>query len=448
MRILLAVHHFPPTHRAGGELQAYHTALELLQRGHEVRVVCVESIDDRTAAPLAWEDGVLDGIPVRRLRYDLASAPNPDRFEYDNLWIGEHLRGLMRTFKPDLFHLYGGYLIGARPLRVAAEENVPTAVTLLEFWFLCRRLTMMRPSGGISRLPLDPVACAGCWAESQRRYRLPASVAPELMHRYWAMQSARVEAAAGRARYLHERLAAADVIISQSRFVHQMFVEAGIPEERMVFCRQGQAATAFGSPTPRPPGPLRLGYLGQVAEHKGIHIALEALRMLPGADVTFTVYGDATMQPGYTRKLHALARNDKRIHFAGRYNRAELPRVMETLDVLIVPSLWYENSPNVIFEAHGYQRPVIASRFGGMAELVEHGRSGLLFNVGDAADLAAQIRRLTTEPALFDQLCAGIPAPRTLAQEIDELEAIYGRIVRREDAGEASTPLLAERNAP
>lgn len=406
-------------------MQAYRTAHELIRRGHEVLVVCVDSIADRVVQGLAWEDRVYDGISVRGLRFDLAATPDPERYEYDNLWIGEHLRGLMRTFRPDVFHLYGGYLIGARPLAVAAEERIPAAVTLLEFWFLCRRLTMMRPGGAISHLPLDPVACAACWAESQRRYRLPALVAPGLMHRFWSLRGTRVDAAAERARFLLERLAAADVIISQSRFVHQMYVDAGIPAQRMVFCRQGQSDVVGGLPHARAAGLLRLGYLGQIAEHKGVHLPIEAMRMLPDAPVSLTIHGDMTSQPAYARRLVALAGNDPRICFAGGYARSELERVMEPIDAIVVPSLWYENSPNVIFEAFGHHRPVIAARFGGMAELVDDGRNGLLFAMGDAADLAAQIRRLATEPALLEELRAGIPVPRTLSQEMDELEEIY-----------------------
>jgi glycosyltransferase involved in cell wall biosynthesis len=95
--------------------------------------------------------------------------------------------------------------------------------------------------------------------------------------------------------------------------------------------------------------------------------------------------------------------------------------------MLLIPSIWYENSPNVILEAFAHGTPVIASNLGGMAELVRHNVDGLTFNAGDAQDLAHQITRVIDQPSLLQQFCANIPPVKTVAQEIDGLEAIYRR---------------------
>ena len=76
MRILLAVHHFPPRYTGGAEWRTYRTARALIARGHAVRVVCVEPIDSQDADPLAWSDEEFQGVPVRRLRFNLAAAPD------------------------------------------------------------------------------------------------------------------------------------------------------------------------------------------------------------------------------------------------------------------------------------------------------------------------------------------------------------------------------------
>lgn len=99
------------------------------------------------------------------------------------------------------------------------------------------------------------------------------------------------------------------------------------------------------------------------------------------------------------------------------------------IDVLVVPSVWYENSPNVILEAFAHRPPVIASNLGGMAELVKHEKNGLLFAPGNAADLARQLSRVIAHPNLLNRLRAGIEPIKSVKEEMDELEAIYRRVL-------------------
>ena len=106
----------------------------------------------------------------------------------------------------------------------------------------------------------------------------------------------------------------------------------------------------------------------------------------------------------------------------------------QDLDVIVVPSTWYENCPNVILEAFAHQTPVLATNLGGMAEMVTDGRNGLLFARGDAAGLAGKIQRLIAEPDLLPALRNGIPAVKTFPQEVAEIEAIYQRIALKSQA--------------
>ena len=99
--------------------------------------------------------------------------------------------------------------------------------------------------------------------------------------------------------------------------------------------------------------------------------------------------------------------------------------------MIIVPSVWYENSPNVILEAFAHKTPVIASNLGGMAELVKEQVNGLLFTPGDEVDLARQIKKIVGDPSTLDRLSQGIEPVKSLAQEIDEIEAIYRNITEK-----------------
>lgn len=430
MKILLAVHHFPPRYTGGAELRTLRTAKALQARGHAVSVVCVERIDAPCGGEVAWQDDTYDGVAVQRLSFDLAAAPDPDRWEYDNPWLGRHLRQRFDTDRPDVFHVIGGYLWSGRALRVARDVGVPTVLTLTDFWFLCRRITLLRSSGDLSAPPIDAGRCARCLAEESRRYRWLGRVAPAVMDFYWSRQRHAVERVQGRLTFLRETLDDVNAIISPSLFLRSTFVDAGFPAGRIRFSRQGHDGPPRGDRPPRQTaGALRVGYLGQIAHLKGVHVLIEAVRRQPSLPVSVRIYGDVAAFPDYTADLRRRIGADHRITLAGVAGKDHLGAIHRELDVIVVPSLWYENSPNVILEAQLHRTPVIGSNLGGVAELIADGRNGLLFPPGDAGALAARLRAVVQDPSLVSRLRAGIEPVRSVAAEITELESIYRQVV-------------------
>jgi glycosyltransferase involved in cell wall biosynthesis len=433
VKVAIGVHHFPPRYVGGAEQHAVRIASGLAAAGHEARVVCVERID-AVVDGLDWVDDVFAGVAVRRLSFNRNAVPDPVRFEYDNAWIGEHVKNLLTTDPPDVFHLIGGYLLSGSVLRAARDLGIPSVVSLTDFWFLCPRFTMLRSDGSLASLPLDPVRCARCLGEERRRYRLPARLFPGLMQMFWRRRHGRVRALEERSGFLRRELSHVEAIISPSEFVRAVHVSAGIDPGRFICSRQGleisSAGAAVAPPSPR--APLRIGYLGQIAWHKGVHVLLEAVRRLPDAAIAVSVYGDDTAFPAYAAQLRRLAASDTRVALGKMYRSGqELQAVLGQLDVVVVPSVWYENSPTVILEAFGHGVPVIATDLGGMAELVRDGEDGLLFPRGDVDALARQLQRLIDDPALLRALRAGVKPVRSWSDELRELLDIYDTIRRR-----------------
>ncbi|MBN1179504.1 MAG: glycosyltransferase family 4 protein [Anaerolineae bacterium] len=432
MRIELAVHHFPPRYTGGAELRTLRTASHLQARGHDVTVTCVEDDFDGPADGLVWKEEVYNGLRVRRLWFDRSAAADPFLWEYDNAWVGDYLRQMLSERQPDVFHLIGGYVLTGRALKAAQELGVPTVVTLTDFWFFCPRVQMWRSNDRRCDALPSAAACARCLAEERRRYRIPGRLAPGLMDAVWRARrrpAARIEA---RRAFLLDALNGADCIISPSQFLHRFAAEAGVDPARMRFIRQGRdfPPRAGGVSARSPNGALRVGYLGAVVPYKGVHVLVEAVQRLPRLLLEVSVYGDDAGFPRYGREIRAHMRRDDRLRYLGVFPKEALGDVLEGLDAVVVPSIWYENSPNVILEAFAHRLPVVTSDIGGMAELVEHEVSGLLFRAGDSADLARQLRRLAEEPSLLETLRAGVPPVKSIAAEMDELVEVY-RLHRR-----------------
>jgi glycosyltransferase involved in cell wall biosynthesis len=441
VRIVIAVHGFPPTFAAGAELRAYRMARWLLSRGDEVGVICVESVD-RPGEPTFLDD-TLDDIPVRRLSLNFERAPSELRRGFNNPWIGGQVRHYLLGSGADVMHLISGYLMSASTLRAAQELDIPAVVTLTDFWFLCPRVTMWRANGSLCEGPDGSLKCARCLREQGRRYRLPAQVAPKLVDLAW--QWLEQHPTAGRCLGLPEQLAAieerqsvlrkalnsADVVICPSHFLRDLFVQNGVNPSRLMFVRQG--VDLAGRDVVRRRGDnrgLRIGYMGQLARHKGVHVLLQAFRRIRNGTLVpeLHVYGDSRQWPKYVSQLKHLCAGNERIVLAGRYERRRLWQVLAELDVIVVPSIWYENSPNTILEAFAAKVPVVASELGGMAELVKHEVNGLLFTAGDAESLANQLQRLVDDVGLLPRLRVGIEPVKSIEQEMQELVQVYQQV--------------------
>jgi len=432
MRILFAVHHFPPNYTGGAEWEAYRIASHLINRSHQVQVLCVEQVTNSKSEDLTWEDDIYQDVPVRRLFLKMSSAYGEfTKWEFDNPLVGRHLEKLISEYKPDVFHLMSGYLLTGRCLRAAKALNIPTVLSLMDFWFLCRRITMLRSDGELSDLPIDPVVCAQCIGEEKKGYQLLGRIFPKAMRFYWKRRKSTIQLFKERQAFSIDTLNNVNVIISRSQFFLDFYAHAGVNKNRMVLSRQGFDIEKFSPESKKPEqagGKLRIGYMGQIAPVKGVHILIKAVGMVENPNIELNIFGNEKAFPDYSNQLRRLAKNDLRVHFLGLFNHEDLYEAMQGLDILVVPSLWYENSPNVILEAFATHTPVIASNLGGMAELVKHNENGLLFPAGDVYSLAGQIKSLLEAPGLIEQLRKGVEPVKSVESEMDELEKIYASV--------------------
>ncbi|MGD2040368.1 MAG: glycosyltransferase, partial [Anaerolineae bacterium] len=108
--------------------------------------------------------------------------------------------------------------------------------------------------------------------------------------------------------------------------------------------------------------------------------------------------------------------------------------VLADSDVMVVPSLWYENSPVVIQEARAAGLPVVVSGHGALAEKVQHGVNGLHFPPGDATALRRILARLAGDADLLAKLRQNIPAPMDMSEHAQRLEILYRQVMLQRQA--------------
>ena len=147
-------------------------------------------------------------------------------------------------------------------------------------------------------------------------------------------------------------------------------------------------------------GHFNLLYVGQLVQHKGVHILIEAFKSISDPNLRLDIVGDG----GCKRYLQELAGNDSRIIFHGQIPASSIRSYYENADITIVPSLWQEVLGIVILESFSASTPVIASNIGGISEIVKSGHNGFLFEPADAKALAVILERVIRDPELLKKL--------------------------------------------
>jgi glycosyltransferase involved in cell wall biosynthesis len=434
VRILIAVHGFPPTHTGGAERRAARTAYGLAARGHDVAVLCGESAGQQTQA--GWTDADEAGVRVRRLHLGTGhDAGGGFAATYDNPQTARAMEDLIAQFQPDIVHLFSGYLLSASVVRVASRHALPVVVSLTDYWWLCHRINLIRTDGSRCAGP-TPRDCARCQAETLRRFRLPARVWPNGAAAIWQAAETQPFLArhlgmpqqAKRAATTLSTLGEVAAFIAPSQYLADFYVRHGIDADKVHVWRQG--VDVHSCPVRCPSTAIRFGYLGQVKRHKGVDLILDAWGQLTGdRPRRLVIYGSDEGEAAYGQRLRDAIGRLRDVSWPGAYRGNEVWDNLAGLDVVVVPSRWVENSPNVILEAQAMGVPIIGSNLGGVAELVQHDVNGLQFTVDDAGDLARQMQRLLDDSPLLARIRQRQVPFRTVDMEIDEIDGLYRELL-------------------
>ncbi|HXI10335.1 MAG TPA: glycosyltransferase, partial [Thermodesulfobacteriota bacterium] len=231
--------------------------------------------------------------------------------------------------------------------------------------------------------------------------------------------------------FILERMNRADRVLAPTRFMEKTLVRNGLDPGVVAFMPYGLNTKAFEkAPSKKRAQRLRVGFIGSLSEHKGAHILIEAVRTLPEElPVEVKVYGDLNQFPEYTARIKKMAAGDGRIEFLGQFPNEKIGEVFAGIDLLVVPSVWYENTPLVIYSAFASATPVAATNLGGMSEVVTDGVNGLLFEKGDSKGLSALLKRCVEERGLVERLSKNVLPPKSMQKYADELEEVYGEVI-------------------
>lgn len=479
-RVLLTVHKFFPQHRAGTEVLTLKVAQELQRRGMEVLVVTANPPDldarRKSEHTIDSHDYVYDGVRVHVIEEALRLRGFTFEHEFLHEQIGAHFGELLREFRPDLVHIFHSQNLSASIIDETKKHGIPIVSSLTDYWFICPVVQLKRPDGALCEGPTAGATnCLTCYTPklfppSQEVAEAVATKLPAIGRAIDSMPQpvkqlanetiaaafcasklpSAVAATIKRPGALRQRLNQVDSIMVPTKLMLNLFIKNGINSgllSHVPFGMDTSGLIDFQNKTDS--DVVRIGFIGTIFEHKGLDLLVDAMHKLPpNSKCILKIYGDTSQFPEYAERVTALAQhgpNASKIQFLGTFANEKLGEVLSNIDVLVVPSRWYENTPLVIQSALATKTPVIATDLGGMSELIKHNFNGLLFQVNDSDELHLQLARILNEPGLLPQLRANIARERTIGEMVDDIQSIYETVLnRKRGRNQESTPFAGQ----
>lgn len=360
MKIGIITNLYPPFARGGAENVIVRTVGQLMAMGHDVFVITghpkhlgKKRVLDRSSTERIYRFFprniyfTLDDFKHRwltRLLWHIQDAVS---------WHGaEHVRAILRDEQPDVVITHNLKGIGLNIPSVMGDLNIPHVHVVHD-------LQLVIPSGLVM------------FGQEKPSWFANAAYA---VYRFLCRQ----------------KFGNPDLVIFPSRYLKDVYdAHNFFPKSERMVMQNPAPQYPRNSRKGRAGGPLKLLFVGQLGAHKGLRFLLDVLSRYTG-DIRIYIAGAGPMKD----EVEKAAAKDKRLVFLGYTPPEEITNVFGVVDALIVPSLCYENSPTVIYESLMAGVPVIASRIGGVGELLKEGETGMLFTPGDEEDLKRVVREM------------------------------------------------------
>lgn len=378
-KVLVCTNAYPPNFIGGAELIAHYQSKALQRRGCEVTIFAGDP--NVRAERHSMQEDTYDGLTVHRV----SLRPKDYSFEYVNFshpQVEANFNKVLTSFSPDVVHFHNLVGLSVGLIHLAKKRGIKTVVTLHDHWGFCFKNTLLKREAEICS---DYTKCAEC--RSSVSDDDGRSIPIRMRKDYLAMQLREV-----------------DTFITPSTYLAETYIGAGFPRDKFQVTWSGIDVARFSKiRRNRAGGTVRFTFIGYFGRHKGIHILLEALSLIgEKTRIRLNLVGEGDQEAVYRETVKRFGCENV-VRFWGKMHNSRLEEVYAETDVIILPSIWPENQPVSVTEAMAAGIPVIASRIGGIPELIEDGKSGFLFEAGNPEQLAKRMGEFVAHPAKLEE---------------------------------------------
>jgi glycosyltransferase involved in cell wall biosynthesis len=396
--------------RAGAEVHALDLAEHLRSRGHEVRFFAMEHPQNLPSADSEYWVPEIDFRSMNEDKSPRNAVKVLSRAIYSRT-VRDALSRMLDDWRPDVAHVHSlhGHLTPS-VVDELKDRSIPVVWTLHDYKLICPNTDLATHGELCER-------CKGsrfwqCTVHKCKKDSRAASLVATL------------EAEAHRFLRLPARV---DSFIAPSDFLREKFIEFGWPGDKIIHM-PNFTNLPLASRIELPSG-SRVLYSGQLEPIKGVMTLVEALRNARG--IRLDIAGEGPLRADIEVAISSPDWSGAEVVVHGRVGQDVLGGLIDAARVVVVPSEWYENSPYAVIEAFAHARPVVASRIGGLPELVVDEVSGITVEPHSPSELASAIDRLLGSSELWSRLADGalaMAAARDATDYTVDLEQLYADV--------------------
>lgn len=437
MRVALFVHCFFPHHFYGTETYTLDLARHYRAAGHEVVVVSAmfqgETKTDALVTRYEYQ-----GIPV--VCIDKNFIPHSRVKEtYYQPDMRPALENILRELRPDIVHVTHLINHTSALLEVTQQLGIRTLATFTDFFGFCLNNKLQGADGSLCAGPsASRTNCVACYLKDASRSpyadawiqrasnpwlaRLIAESSNVVRHlpkyRGGSMDGLIEDIARRPETLISLYNSAYSGAVAPTRFLRTAYERNGVTVP-MHSIRFGVDIDRRAKPQ-RPKGHVPVvGFIGQIAPHKGTDLLIDAFKRLPPNAAELRIHGPADQDAAYMARLKRGAEGCN-VHFLGTFPSVQMAAVLSAIDLLVIPSRWYENSPLVLLNALATHTPVLISDVEGMTEFVENGENGVSFRRNDVIDLQEKLAALVLAKGRLEEMSLLTAYERTTELMADE----------------------------
>ena len=415
MKVLQIIHQFLDTNVAGSELYTYYLSREL-SKSHDVSILYYSNDNQKD---FFLKKGKYENISTYIINIPTTSLYYWSLLNYKNKKVDKIFKNILETYKPDIIHLQHLLYSSMNFPIIAKSKHIPTIHTLHDFYLICHCIKLIDHK--LDRCEdINIRKCFMCILRPYSSINFLRKLVFEALycgrlfyHIAWARKKA-----------VRKVFQEVDLFISPSNFLKDIFLQNGLTSDKIIYSDNGmnyEIKNTKYNVNKDINNPLTFAYIGGHQIEKGITLLINAFNFIKNANLH--IYGT-----GKEEEYKKLIKNPN-IILKGYVQDDKKSEVFSKIDVLIVPSIWFENSPLTIHEAFMFNVPVITSNIGGMKELVWDGINGLHFNVGDVEDLRKKIEYFIENKNEVERMGKNVPKIKSIKENSIELENIYKKLV-------------------
>lgn len=373
MKILQITHKFPPGFAGGSGNSAFILSKELKRMGHNIRIISFDG------AKTHGEREKYQGLNIVRFRV----KKNINKNDFPKLT--QYIKNIIQNFNPDVVHIHSIWTVGLSPLKALENFQGKIIMKLPDYVMICARGTMLKKNKSVCTNP-GYYHCISC-VPFKRFIR-------SIYTREYFFKAAKNIQLLAPSRYMQSMFLKANPRLNVKyfpNFYSPVFKDINKLDKNLLKDKYNLT------------GKKVILFSGRIIETKGYQYLLQAMQYIKDKKTILIMAGNNIDGDKLLKFINKFKVKNK-VRYLGNFPLHKLPEIYRISDILVVPSVWPDNSPNVIYEALIASIPIIGSNIGGIPDLIVDNKNGFLVPPNNVPILAEKINLLLNDNKLLDKL--------------------------------------------